>query len=394
MPMRGRPPPGLECRHSDGNQDSSPPSPHTPEPPVVWDSAAGPEAEYLPTGALTPPRGQSLPYSTAVRPPLDERSVTSKGRGRFLPAREGIQLVDEVRRPPGLAPVLAKPWAAAAVPEPVGWRSGQAPSLRMPGGQSSPVRMSLSGHGEQCQPGRSVSEANTRQHDELPPDNVASQHQVPPPPVPVPPVPPSQELPVTHLSLGSVGHPHSCASACRYVKRKGGCREGARCPNCHLCFWRRDRDQNAEREPPAPEVVPQMDAVAAAAAAAVASVACDGVATLISIGTRGHPHRCAAACRYVRRKSGCRNGAACPNCHACLWTRELQGGPAASVGQTTNTGLLRESTQTLEGLIRLFLNRPEPKHEVSDSQDAFPTGPFLAADLVHEGDGAVRGGCA
>merc|ERR1719330_2009176 len=37
------------------------------------------------------------------------------------------------------------------------------------------------------------------------------------------------------VSAGSMGHPHACAAPCRYVKRKGGCREGASCPQCHLC---------------------------------------------------------------------------------------------------------------------------------------------------------------
>merc|ERR1719329_235681 len=41
------------------------------------------------------------------------------------------------------------------------------------------------------------------------------------------------------LSCGSVGHPHTCAAPCRYVKKQGGCRDGASCPKCHLCFWHR-----------------------------------------------------------------------------------------------------------------------------------------------------------
>jgi len=40
-------------------------------------------------------------------------------------------------------------------------------------------------------------------------------------------------------SAGSIGHPHSCAQACKYVKRKSGCRDGSQCPNCHLCHWQR-----------------------------------------------------------------------------------------------------------------------------------------------------------
>lgn len=54
-------------------------------------------------------------------------------------------------------------------------------------------------------------------------------------------------------SKGSAGHPHSCASPCRYVKRKSGCRDGADCPNCHFCFWRR-REAKPSNTPPNTEV--------------------------------------------------------------------------------------------------------------------------------------------
>jgi len=42
-------------------------------------------------------------------------------------------------------------------------------------------------------------------------------------------------------SVGSIGHPHCCAQACKYVKRKSGCRDGSQCPNCHLCHWQRTK---------------------------------------------------------------------------------------------------------------------------------------------------------
>lgn len=48
---------------------------------------------------------------------------------------------------------------------------------------------------------------------------------------------PMAELKAPVRSLGTMGHPFACASPCRYVKRKGGCRDGADCPNCHECFW-------------------------------------------------------------------------------------------------------------------------------------------------------------
>eukprot|EP00913_Durusdinium_trenchii_P000997 g920.t1 len=48
------------------------------------------------------------------------------------------------------------------------------------------------------------------------------------------------------ISKGSVGHPYNCAAACKYVKRKGGCRDGADCPNCHECFWSKATAKEAE----------------------------------------------------------------------------------------------------------------------------------------------------
>lgn len=45
------------------------------------------------------------------------------------------------------------------------------------------------------------------------------------------------------VSMGTVGHPVSCGTPCRYVKRKGGCRDGSACLNCHLCFWVRHQEE-------------------------------------------------------------------------------------------------------------------------------------------------------
>ena len=51
------------------------------------------------------------------------------------------------------------------------------------------------------------------------------------------------------FSCGSVGHPYTCAKACKYVWRKRGCRDGANCPNCHYCKWqRRPKDEEEEEE--------------------------------------------------------------------------------------------------------------------------------------------------
>lgn len=42
-------------------------------------------------------------------------------------------------------------------------------------------------------------------------------------------------------SRGSVGHPHNCAPACKYAKKKRGCKDGAACSHCHLCIWHSHR---------------------------------------------------------------------------------------------------------------------------------------------------------
>lgn len=41
------------------------------------------------------------------------------------------------------------------------------------------------------------------------------------------------------VSKGSVGHPHSCSEACKYVFKKRGCKDGENCDRCHLCDWKR-----------------------------------------------------------------------------------------------------------------------------------------------------------
>lgn len=152
------------------------------------------------------------------------------------------------------------------------------------------------------------------------------------------------------LSAGSVGHPHACAGPCRYVKRKGGCRDGSKCSKCHLCFWSRTAEQDAV----AGKDGAQQDAV------------------VISVGTRGHPHRCGAACKYARRKGGCRNGAACTDCHVCLWQRtqskdeeeQEEEGASAATRQLRAAPEIRqsyfgESTEKLTGLIAELLSHPE-----------------------------------
>mmetsp|Transcript_38013 Transcript_38013/g.98391 ORF Transcript_38013/g.98391 Transcript_38013/m.98391 type:complete len:154 (+) Transcript_38013:52-513(+) len=41
------------------------------------------------------------------------------------------------------------------------------------------------------------------------------------------------------ISVGSIGHPHSCASGCKYNSKPRGCKDGMSCTRCHLCCWDR-----------------------------------------------------------------------------------------------------------------------------------------------------------
>jgi len=48
-------------------------------------------------------------------------------------------------------------------------------------------------------------------------------------------------------SLGSIGHPHNCALACKYCHRPRGCKDGYNCTRCHLCPWRRQIEKMGEK---------------------------------------------------------------------------------------------------------------------------------------------------
>lgn len=116
-------------------------------------------------------------------------------------------------------------------------------------------------------------------------------------------------------SLGSIGHPHNCGGPCRYVKRQWGCRDGFNCTSCHLCFWHRRSVMARQliRMGVTPEQEPALEVLTAEGAP---------LAHANSVGTIGHPHTCGEPCKYVRRRSGCRDGSACTNCHACQWRRK------------------------------------------------------------------------
>mmetsp|Transcript_23599 Transcript_23599/g.60274 ORF Transcript_23599/g.60274 Transcript_23599/m.60274 type:complete len:277 (-) Transcript_23599:458-1288(-) len=40
-------------------------------------------------------------------------------------------------------------------------------------------------------------------------------------------------------SVGSIGHPFSCAGPCKFLRKGSGCKDGSLCVRCHLCQWKR-----------------------------------------------------------------------------------------------------------------------------------------------------------
>lgn len=170
-------------------------------------------------------------------------------------------------------------------------------------------------------------------------------------------------------SVGSQGHPYNCAPACKYVKKKGGCRMGANCDLCHLCFWqRRCATQGAQAQLQELEVESQTTEAESQSQSSKAedengrSENC-----LASLGSQNHPFGCAPACKYVRRKGGCRDGAKCPNCHECCWQR-------AQANSRSSSGLLlksmcdysRDIVDVSEKLINMQMEKAAVKVDIAD----------------------------
>lgn len=54
-------------------------------------------------------------------------------------------------------------------------------------------------------------------------------------------------------SRGSIGHPHRCEAACKYIKKPRGCKDGADCVRCHLCDFRNSKHKKESSDTvPAP----------------------------------------------------------------------------------------------------------------------------------------------
>jgi len=295
----------------------------TPSPPALW------------TRDLGPRRVRLLPdlISSAAAPGSD---LTFQQK---IASNMGKEAANAITPAPGLEPPRSLN-IAGMMPPPL-----PPPGLAPPPGLSIPMHLQVLN--ESCQsraqrggmPLGAMSRhslAASKQltlelaREEKPAEATAAAVTIPPPVV-------SEDL--LWLSAGSIGHPHACAGACRYVKRKGGCRDGTSCTKCHLCFWRRTEEPDAVSD----------------------AIETGGVVS-ISAGTRGHPHRCGAPCKYVRKKGGCRDGASCPNCHVCQWQREKRDIPAEEgqaemlVQDETYPLVFGDSGKRLQDLIEVMLH--------------------------------------
>mmetsp|Transcript_31150 Transcript_31150/g.58436 ORF Transcript_31150/g.58436 Transcript_31150/m.58436 type:complete len:223 (+) Transcript_31150:141-809(+) len=119
-----------------------------------------------------------------------------------------------------------------------------------------------------------------------------------------------------NFSLGSRGHPNRCKPACRFHRRKGGCREGAACKFCHECIF---------LEPEATYLGVSLHGAGSSSVAPVPPGAMQRAGAsereYPSVGSFGHPVSCAPPCKYNSKSKGCKDGAACDHCHLCRWKR-------------------------------------------------------------------------
>lgn len=67
----------------------------------------------------------------------------------------------------------------------------------------------------------------------------------------------AQPRSVTEVSVGSLGHPLSCAHPCKYNCKKSGCKDGRLCDRCHLCRWDRSTDRERKNNTGAEAKVPK-----------------------------------------------------------------------------------------------------------------------------------------
>jgi len=114
----------------------------------------------------------------------------------------------------------------------------------------------------------------------------------PPPPAPHAEARPAKRQPVV-ISMGTVGHPTTCADACE----SPSCLMGPACTKCHLCAEEIRLSANQ------------------------AQVADQEVPSCPSVGSMNHPHNCADPCKFAGKPKGCKDGTLCTRCHLCRWRR-------------------------------------------------------------------------
>lgn len=138
------------------------------------------------------------------------------------------------------------------------------------------------------------------------------------------------------VSMGSLGHPTSCAAPCKYVKKKHGCRDGVVCRYCHLCQWHH-LSRWRKLKPAEMATASQPDAVESPDECGVGEAhdvetqvdmidpfgRIGGFGQPPSVGSLDHPFGCGPPCRYAWRSTGCRNEHNCLRCHLCHWSRRL-----------------------------------------------------------------------
>ncbi|CAK0845492.1 unnamed protein product [Prorocentrum cordatum] len=62
-----------------------------------------------------------------------------------------------------------------------------------------------------------------------------------------------------------------------------------------------------------------------------------GFRGVLSVGSVGHPYACREPCKYVRKSRGCKDGAQCDRCHACVWSY-YRPGPKPEVARPPTAG--------------------------------------------------------
>eukprot|EP00931_Biecheleriopsis_adriatica_P001234 TRINITY_DN10151_c0_g1_i1.p1 TRINITY_DN10151_c0_g1~~TRINITY_DN10151_c0_g1_i1.p1 ORF type:complete len:290 (+),score=50.29 TRINITY_DN10151_c0_g1_i1:82-951(+) len=143
----------------------------------------------------------------------------------------------------------------------------------------------------------------------------------------LPPRPVEVDIPVREVnapaSAGSRGHPLKCRAACKYLRRKGGCREGAACTFCHECrFLRASNTCDADAKGKAARPPTEAESAPIATLATAADFAPTAVCP--TVGSFGHPFACAPPCKYNCKPRGCKDGRFCDRCHLCRWNRQSE----------------------------------------------------------------------